>query len=31
MSKESIVPQQINALGLKVEEVLQEIIEDTIE
>ncbi len=31
MSQESIVPQQIRAAGLKVEEVLQEIIDDTIE
>jgi D-alanine-D-alanine ligase len=31
MTKESIVPQQIRACGLKVEEVLREIIEDTME
>jgi D-alanine-D-alanine ligase len=31
MTKESIVPQQIRSMGLTVEEVLQEVIEDTIE
>ncbi|MEX0982144.1 MAG: D-alanine--D-alanine ligase [Bacteroidales bacterium] len=31
MSKESIVPQQIRAMGIKVEEVLREVIEDTME
>jgi D-alanine-D-alanine ligase len=31
MSKESIVPQQIRAMGLKEEEVLREVIEDTME
>lgn len=31
MSKESIVPQQIRAAGLKVEEILQEVIDETLE
>ena len=31
MSKESIIPQQIRAAGLRVEEILQEIIDDTME
>ena len=31
MSKESIVPQQIRAMGIKEEEVLREVIEDTME
>jgi D-alanine-D-alanine ligase len=31
MSKESIVPQQIRAMGLREEEVLREVIEDTME
>jgi D-alanine-D-alanine ligase len=31
MTRESIVPQQIRAMGLKVEDVLKEVIEDTME
>lgn len=31
MTRESIVPQQVRAMGLKVEDVLKEVIEDTME
>jgi hypothetical protein len=31
MSKESIVPQQIRAMGMKESDVLKEVIEDTMD